>query len=89
MDLLIYRIRKAISNYKNNLYTEKDFQVTIESVTSMISENGLREFKKFFSNIESDLEDINFMIDKERRREKYLAQINRVENYLNHYYCSD
>ncbi len=82
---LILQINKAILNYKNNYYKENEFQNSMESISSTITENELYEFKSLLRNLDYELETINFMTDKDLRREEYLLQINKVEHYLNQF----
>ncbi len=85
MSSLILQINKAILKYKNNYYTENEFQNSMESISSTITENELYEFKSLLRNLDYELETINFMTDKDLRREEYLLQINKVEHYLNQF----
>lgn len=85
MNYLIFKIRKSILNYKENLYTEHEFLDTVESINSMVTESEMYELKDFIKNFECELETIIFMANKESRRELFLVQIGRVEHCLNHF----
>lgn len=82
MNDIFIRINKAIANYKDNLYSEEDFQSTLNSIVETITEYELLETKDFLRSIECDLEQINFMIEQKLRRNEYLKVINKMNNFI-------
>lgn len=80
---IIFRIRRAISKYKERLYNEKDFQTTIAGIVPMITEYEFYDFRDFLDRIAETMEMIDFTTDDEFLRENYLIQIKRIESFLN------
>ena len=76
------RLIAAINRYRQGSLKEIDFQKTIESIASSITEDHLNQVRDFLMNVEGELEYINYMVNINLRHDKYLEQIIRIENFI-------
>ena len=82
MDSLTGRLISAIDKFKEGIYSESDFHATIESIRNSATESINEGFFSFLSDIESELEIIDFTVDEKFVRDLYLKQIQRIEIFL-------
>lgn len=82
MEQILARIKAAIVKYRENQYTEEDFQSTLNSVIDFITEDDLFALRNFLMKSDSDLECINFMVNKKNQRDEYLKVLNNIEVYI-------
>ena len=77
------KLKNIIDKYKVNLYNEIEFQDALSSIISMITEYEYSEFRDYLQSLEGELERINYLVDKENRKDKYLEIIARIEELQN------
>ena len=76
------KIKKTIEKYKTNQYNEVEFQESLNSIVSLMTEYEYFEFRFFLHNVTEEMERINFLVDEEFIREEYLKLINQIERFL-------
>jgi hypothetical protein len=86
MSEILNRLQIAIEKYRKNQYNEEDFQSTLNSVIEFITEYDLLELRNFLTSTDSDLELINYMVEKEDRRDEYLKVINKIERFTDDFF---
>jgi uncharacterized protein YxeA len=79
---LFDRLNSAINKFEQGDYNERDFHSTLESIIPSITELEFDAFRKFLSDKEGDLEEIDFMVNQEDRRTEYLKVILQIKDYL-------
>ena len=82
MDSLTGRLIFAISKFKEGIYSESDFHATIESIRNSATESVNEDLFNFISDVESELEIIDFAVDEKFGRDLYLKQIQRIEIFM-------
>ena len=85
MNEIVERLHNAFEKYRRCKYSESDFHLTLNSIESSITENEFYELKDFLISTESSFEYVDFMIEKEYRRDEYLKIINKVEEFLDNF----
>ena len=75
------KIYEYINKYKSREYTEIDFHVSIESIIPLLL-NEQHEFNVFLNRIENKLEEIDFTVDSDLRRQEYLKVIEKLEERI-------
>jgi hypothetical protein len=82
MNPVINGLNLAINKYKNGIYNEKDFHLSVESTLDTSNESRFSELHEFLIEVEAELEKIDFLVNDELKRGTYLAQIERIELFL-------
>jgi hypothetical protein len=82
MNALTNRLNLAIEKYKNGIYNEKDFHLTIESLLVTSNESRFMELHEFLKDIEAELEEIDFLVNDDLKKGSYLTQIERIKLFL-------
>jgi hypothetical protein len=72
----------AVDKYKDGSYSEKEFHATVESLMNTSNDSQYADFHTFLVNIEANLEEIDFLINKELWKEKYLMEIEKIESFV-------
>jgi hypothetical protein len=79
---LLSRLNEAIEKYEHLIYTEENFHSILESLIPIITESHLNNLRLFLSEMEVNLELIDFMVSQSDRRYEYIKVINQIRNYM-------
>lgn len=76
------RLNRAIEKYQQGNYNEFDFHSTLASIIQSITEVELNDVRTFLLDNEADLELIDFTVNKDERRNRYLNIIENIKSFL-------
>lgn len=76
------RLHSAFDKFNNKIYDTKEFHTVIESIIFSITEVDCSDLRDKLLKFESELEFVDFMVDKNKRRESYSDKINNLIEWL-------
>jgi hypothetical protein len=79
---LLNRLNAYIIKFEQGKYDEKEFHSILESIIPTITELEFYDLRDFLSQREGDLELIDFMVNKEDRRDEYMVVLLKIKAYL-------